>query len=563
MNDMNRSIVRKIYSGSIGQSGVLMLLAVVMTSVLLIAGIIIATLAIREARLASSSDRALISYYGAETALEESVYRIMKAGEDPLSLDGAQGNFADDGEWELTAYDTSNEFVVDYLPAGASEELDLYNRDNPASSAGVSSLLFEWTSGSQLQVDVYAWDGVALNPASQITHSCGGTGCTASQALNPSLAYAITLSATGTAITDLVITAVGASVQTPITVIANSEYRGARQSLRMILPEPAPWEGGGPSSTCGNGSVEGSETCDDANTVSGDGCSAVCQMETVCGNNAIEAGEQCDDGNTVSGDGCSASCTSESATCGNGLVEFGETCDDSDSTNAGSCNATCTAFTFCGDGTIQDPNGDNISEACDDGNAVSGDGCSSACVSETGVCGNGVIEFGETCDDGAGNSDSAPDACRTNCQIAFCGDNVIDTGEQCDGTSFSVGAGYSSFVTDACSSSCTYNICFTANFHPTTAFMNVSSAYYPQSWSWYVQTFLPVVNGVTYSNVTTISPITGICYNHCSNVTIHSSDAVVVSNRWRASLIATWPAPINVSPTPVIGYSGVLRFCAP
>src|SRR5690606_19849388 len=152
------------------------------------------------------------------------------------------GNFADDGEWELTAYDTSNEFVVDYLPAGASEELDLYNRDNPASSAGVSSLLFEWTSGSQLQVDVYAWDGIALNPTRQITHSCGGTSCTASQALKHSLAYAITLTATGTAIPDLVITAVGASVQTSITVIANSEYRGARQSLRMILPEPAPWE---------------------------------------------------------------------------------------------------------------------------------------------------------------------------------------------------------------------------------------------------------------------------------------------------------------------------------
>jgi len=48
------------------------------------------------------------------------------------------------------------------------------------------------------------------------------------------------------------------------------------------------------------------------------------------------------------------------------------------------------------------------------------------------ICGNGIIEEGEECDDGLLNSDTQPDACRTNCRKAHCGDKVIDSGEDFD-----------------------------------------------------------------------------------------------------------------------------------
>jgi len=47
-------------------------------------------------------------------------------------------------------------------------------------------------------------------------------------------------------------------------------------------------------------------------------------------------------------------------------------------------------------------------------------------------CGNGVIEGGEVCDDGADNSDTAPDACRSACVLPWCGDGVADSAEACD-----------------------------------------------------------------------------------------------------------------------------------
>ncbi len=49
-------------------------------------------------------------------------------------------------------------------------------------------------------------------------------------------------------------------------------------------------------------------------------------------------------------------------------------------------------------------------------------------------CGDGVLNMtaDEECDDGTGNSDTEPDACRTDCGAAWCGDGVVDTGEECD-----------------------------------------------------------------------------------------------------------------------------------
>ena len=77
----------------------------------------------------------------------------------------------------------------------------------------------------------------------------------------------------------------------------------------------------------GGGSVSGSyEACDDGNTVSGDGCNAVCSVEagwacdywqgschrTVCGDGLTDyPAEECDDGNTRPNDGCARDCTWE------------------------------------------------------------------------------------------------------------------------------------------------------------------------------------------------------------------------------------------------------------
>ena len=107
--------------------------------------------------------------------------------------------------------------------------------------------------------------------------------------------------------------------------------------------------------TCGNGTREGSEQCDDGNKSSGDGCSSSCVTETVsqrCGDGFVDPNEQCDDGNRTSGDGCSSFCLRETITaiCGNGTKEYPEQCDDGNTVSGDGCSPSCTSepvYTSC------------------------------------------------------------------------------------------------------------------------------------------------------------------------------------------------------------------------
>lgn len=88
----------------------------------------------------------------------------------------------------------------------------------------------------------------------------------------------------------------------------------------------------------------------------------------------------------------------------------------------------------------------NFGEECDDGNTSNLDDCTNFCLLP--VCGDGFAQAGngEQCDNGNLNSNSTPNACRTDCQAAHCGDSVTDNGEQCDDGN--------NVNTDACIHSC-------------------------------------------------------------------------------------------------------------
>jgi cysteine-rich repeat protein len=82
----------------------------------------------------------------------------------------------------------------------------------------------------------------------------------------------------------------------------------------------------------------------------------------------------------------------------------------------------------CGDGVL------DAGEQCDDGNNIDGDGCQADCTLT--LCGDGVLDAGEQCDDGANGDDS--DGCYDDCTLTLCGDGVVQNPngfgefEQCD-----------------------------------------------------------------------------------------------------------------------------------
>ena len=254
-------------------------------------------------------------------------------------------------------------------------------------------------------------------------------------------------------------------------------------------------------STCGDSVIEGTESCDDGNTMPGDGCDSSCAIETgydcmgspsmcapICGDGMVLMGEGCDDGNTMPGDGCDASCAVEtgyacsgmpsmcSEVCGDGVVTMGEGCDDGNTMPGDGCGMGCTVesgyscmgspsscMEVCGDGVV------TMSEGCDDSNTTGGDGCSATCGVEPGyscagspsacgeICGDGLVVGAEGCDDGG----ILPgDGCSATCTVEpgygcmgapsmcspVCGDGAIIAPETCDDANTTGG--------DGCSASC-------------------------------------------------------------------------------------------------------------
>ncbi|MCF7812025.1 DUF4215 domain-containing protein [Candidatus Gracilibacteria bacterium] len=270
-----------------------------------------------------------------------------------------------------------------------------------------------------------------------------------------------------------------------------------------------------------------------------------CEALPSCGDGTVDPGEACDDNNTSDGDGCSSSCAWETGTysCNpkpavgtswNTVSQYEQTCAASNGTSctlwspvsdpdtdynatpaSDECRYTCASGyqwnsesslceeippdPSCGDGNIDQ------GESCDDGNTANGDGCASNCTWETktfscnakpatGTIWNTVSNYEQTCTESNGsictrwdpdddlttnyNATPSDTSCQYTCTSGYqwntesqvcevippdpaCGDGTVDSGEECDDGNISNG--------DGCSSSCTWESrTYTCNDKPAT-----------------------------------------------------------------------------------------------
>jgi cysteine-rich repeat protein len=220
---------------------------------------------------------------------------------------------------------------------------------------------------------------------------------------------------------------------------------------------------------CGNGVVDPGEECDDGNTNNNDGCRNNCKLP-YCGDGIVDPNKECDPQAIPTGcypsGTCNTNCQCEYpeayfnlAVCyigaigqqatnarfgylahdilfgnvqvntmtNNGIlpqgIPVGQNSPRVWSTNVYQLNLNNYVWTVKIDGVQKTATIDML------------DGPFSTvtqynqCPIETAVCGNGVLEPGEACDDGNTNND---DSCRNDCTIPYCGDGIKEQNEECD-----------------------------------------------------------------------------------------------------------------------------------
>ena len=213
-------------------------------------------------------------------------------------------------------------------------------------------------------------------------------------------------------------------VSTPVTVFKSGDLccpPGANRSVDSDCP-----------ATCGNNVVEAEESCDRAIAAGQPGaCLSACLPSSACAmakltGSPLQCTATCEVTAVtacLSGDGCcppacganqDADCP---VVCGNGLVERGEACDKGITAGfPGACFATCENSESC-TRVIATGSVENCSRRCSAFRnlaCASGDGCCPVgCSFRTDldcapICGNGVVEDGETCDPATN--------CPTSCQ---------------------------------------------------------------------------------------------------------------------------------------------------
>ena len=209
---------------------------------------------------------------------------------------------------------------------------------------------------------------------------------------------------------------------------------------------------------CGNGRLDALEQCDLGIPCRNNAqCKANCQCQgreifPECGDGNLDPGEQCEVGIACAGGvQCKSDClcATGSASCGNNTVENGEQCERiSDCPDKfGFTTVACTNSCECQYVKIIDQpagmcecapvfcsaydNGANPDPTTVDPRTARGP----IVCTKVSNCGDGVREQGEECDNGGSNSNTAPNACRTDCREAYCGDGVQDSGETCNTSS--------------------------------------------------------------------------------------------------------------------------------
>lgn len=247
------------------QSGSVLLLALLVMSTIMAASVGLASIVISEIRQSRSIDNAILAYYGAESGVEESLYKIRKEGK-PIDDLVVEKELSNGVEWYIESDDISNmvnKISVPELKKDRFIEIDIYNPDSEERTdiKYLELILLEKPlEKADFEISWFGWEGGILSDYKTIFRNFSLFNLDEEDGFykyridlaEPSgaqFAYRIKIKALYNNINFLEIKAYdgidGEQVDIPARIQATvrGEYRGSRQSIDFEMPRQSPLGG--------------------------------------------------------------------------------------------------------------------------------------------------------------------------------------------------------------------------------------------------------------------------------------------------------------------------------
>lgn len=258
-----------------GRAGAILLLSLLVMSGVLVVGASLGTISLLSLRQARVIDDSVAAFGAAETAAEQTLYQLRRAGEAASALNAGAAN--EDGEsgsltgpamrngssW-FRSLAASEPAVFASIPLDRSYEIVLWDPENPNAPAGVASMSYAWEDAcggtSALEVMATGWDPASVGTFEPLVafHGEGPSFTFMKQetqvvdnGFSPGQAYRVRFRAKNCDVLNLTVVAYSADdagggvVQIPsrIAVTAEGTFGAARQGMELRLPRLQPLSG--------------------------------------------------------------------------------------------------------------------------------------------------------------------------------------------------------------------------------------------------------------------------------------------------------------------------------
>jgi len=154
-------------------------LAIIMTTMVLLAGIGIGTVVLQGSQRAVETDQSVSAYYMADSGIERQLYEVRKKDATAASLATIpKTTYPNSGTWSyFGGFATTSTKSVSSIATSSFEVLDIFDPDN-VSAAGVDHVMVAWNDGSDcgaqyagMEVGFAEWtiSGSSLTPSDSYT----------------------------------------------------------------------------------------------------------------------------------------------------------------------------------------------------------------------------------------------------------------------------------------------------------------------------------------------------------------------------------------------------------